>query len=44
MRTRGMNIEYITIVTYKKTEVYKTIDVVVLPTNELIAPELNPKL
>ena len=43
MRARGKNIEYITIVTLK-TEEYKTIDVVVLPNNELIAPELNPKL
>ena len=43
MRARGKNIEYITIVTLK-TEEYKTIDIVVLPNNELIAPELNPKL
>lgn len=43
MRSRGTNIEYIYIVTLK-TEEYKTIDIVVLPNNELIAPELNPKL
>ena len=43
MRARGKNIEYIAIVTLK-TEEYKTIDVVVLPNNELITPELNPKL
>ena len=43
MRASGKNIEYITIVTLKTKE-YKTIDVVVLPNNELIAPELNPEL
>ena len=43
MRSRGTNIEYIYIVTLK-TEEYKTIDIVVLPNHELIAPELNPKL
>ncbi len=43
LRSKNNQIEYIYIVTLK-TEAYKTIDVVVLPSDELIAPELNPKL
>jgi len=43
LRSKATMIEYIYIVTLK-TDEYKTIDIVVLPNNELIAPELNPKL
>lgn len=42
-RSNQGEIEYIYIVTLK-TEEYKTIDVVILPNDEVIAPELNPKL
>jgi hypothetical protein len=43
MRSKDTQIEFIYIVTLKTKE-YKTIDIVVLPSHELIAPELNPKL
>jgi hypothetical protein len=43
LRSRDTNIEFIYIVTLK-TEEYKSIDIVVLPNFEMIAPELNPKL
>lgn len=43
MRSKDTKIEFIYIVTLK-TKAYKTIDIVVLPSNELVAPELNPKL
>jgi hypothetical protein len=43
LRSRNRIVEYIYIVTLK-TEEYKTIDIVVLPNYDLIAPELNPKL
>ena len=43
LRSKDEQIEYIYIVTLK-TDAYKTIDIVVLPNYELIAPELNPKL
>ena len=42
-RSKDKIVEYIYIVTLK-TEAYKTIDIIVLPNHELIAPELNPKL
>ena len=43
LRSKDKQIEYIYIITLK-TDEYKTIDIVVLPNYELIAPELNPKL
>lgn len=43
LRSKDKQIEYIYIITLKTAE-YKTIDIVVLPNYELIAPELNPKL
>ena len=43
LRSKDRQIEYIYIVTLKTVD-YKTIDIVVLPNYELIAPELNPKL
>lgn len=43
LRSKDEQIEYIYIITLK-TDEYKTIDIVVLPNYELIAPELNPKL
>ena len=43
LRSNNKQIEYIYIITLK-TDAYKTIDIVVLPDLELIAPELNPKL
>ena len=43
LRSQDKHIEYIYIITLK-TEAYKTIDIVVLPNYEMIAPELNPKL
>ena len=42
-RSKDKIVEYIYIVTLK-TEAYKTIDIIVLPNHELIAPELNPQL
>ena len=42
-RSRDTGVEFIYIVTLKTKE-YKTIDIVVLPNYEMIAPELNPKL
>jgi hypothetical protein len=43
LRSKDKQIEYIYIITLK-TDAYKTIDIVVLPDHELIAPELNPEL
>ena len=43
LRSKDKQIEYIYIITLK-TDAYKTIDIVVLPDYELIAPELNPEL